>query len=283
MNRKQYNSDSRYRKVLEQMDLLGIMDITTTRQHKNGTIVWKLPIKNNHKPTSFIEVASFSTGYVRNQNSGYSNYQLNKRCESDPQYYETAGFKPGEILYRKYTTRTCKLIPIEIDRLEYLISYCLKNYYIKRANEIVEGKYVSQWYHDWSMERANKSDRVYELESQVNCGDKRIIDLKAKLKKVTSECNTAYDCGLSDGKTKANETYSENTGAMARINDLEEKLDAMTEDRDIHVNEKHSLENKLNNAISPTKYEVEKTYSVNLEHKLHNLQNKLATINRISE
>ena len=48
MNRKQYNSDSRYRKVLEQMDLLGIMDVTTTRQHKNGTIVWKLPIKNDN-------------------------------------------------------------------------------------------------------------------------------------------------------------------------------------------------------------------------------------------
>jgi hypothetical protein len=28
-----------------------------------------------------------------------------------------------------------KLIPIEIERLEYLISYCLKNMYIKLANE----------------------------------------------------------------------------------------------------------------------------------------------------
>ena len=261
------------------MDLLGIMDITTTRQHKNGTIVWKLPIKNvDNRNPSYIEVASFSTGYVRNQNSGYSNYQLNKRCDSEPQYYKCTNKHDGSDLYRKFTTRSCVLIPIEIDRLEYLIGYCLKNYFIKRANEIVEGKYVSQWYHDWSLERANKSDRVYELESQVNCGDKRIIDLKAKLKKVTSKCNTAYDCGLSDGKTKANETYSENTGAMARINDLEEKLDAMTEDRDIHVNEKHSLENKLNNAISPTKYEVEKTYSVNLEEKIIELQAKLKAI-----
>ena len=58
MNRKEYNSDSRYRKVLEQMDLLGIMDITTTRQAKNGTVVWKLPIKNEWGG-SFIEVASF--------------------------------------------------------------------------------------------------------------------------------------------------------------------------------------------------------------------------------
>ena len=46
MNRKDYNSDPRYAKVLEQMDLLGIMDISTTRQSKNGTIVWKLPIKD---------------------------------------------------------------------------------------------------------------------------------------------------------------------------------------------------------------------------------------------
>ena len=78
MNREQYNSDPRYAKVLETMDLLGIMDVTTTRQDKNGTIVWKLPIKNEWDG-SFIEVASFKTGYVRNQNSGYSNYQLNKR------------------------------------------------------------------------------------------------------------------------------------------------------------------------------------------------------------
>ncbi len=68
------------------------------------------------------------------------------------------------------------------------------------------------------------------------------------------------------------------------------------EDRDLHVDtiikleeklvdvndRKIDLENKLSNAISPTKYEVEKTYSVNLEHKLHNLQNKLATIERIA-
>ena len=211
MNKEAYKSDTRYEKVFHNMELLGIVDITTNRQHRNGTVVWRLPIKNNdNRNPSCIEVASFSTGYVRNQNSGYSNYQLNKRCESEPEYYN---INPPhqEPLYRKFTTRTCKLIPIEIDRLEYLISYCLKNYYIKRANQVVEGKYVSQWYHDWSLERAN-------------------------------------------------ETYSENTGAMARINDMEEKLDAMTEDRDRHVD-----------------------YHIKLEEKLFDLQNKLATIKRIAD
>ena len=149
MNRQQYNSDTRYEKVLHNMDLLGIMDITTTRQHKNGTIVWKLPIKNNWNNGKLIEVASFSTGYVRNQNSGYSNYQLNKRCEGEPEYFDSGKRDSmGRPMYTKWTTRTCKLIPIEIDRLEYLISYCLKNYYIKNANRVPDGDYIPKWRYD---------------------------------------------------------------------------------------------------------------------------------------
>ena len=183
MNRAKYNSDTRYEKVLHNMDLLGIIDVTTMRQHKNGTIVWRLPIKNNWKNGKLIEVASFSTGYVRNQNSGYSNYQLNKRCDSEPDYYVLPN---GD--YRKYTTRTCKLIPIEIDRLEYLISYCLKNYFVKRANEVADGEYVHKSLHKW------------------------------KLEKLKRECNQAYDCGLSDAKTKANELED-------RIYELESQVD----------------------------------------------------------
>ena len=144
MNRKQYNSDPRYAKVLETMDLLNITDISTKRQADNGTIVWKLPIKNEWNG-KLIEVASFKSGYVRNQNSAYDrSYQLNKRCQSEPEYF--GPYENG--MYRKFTTRTCKLIPIEIDRLEYLISYCLKNYYIKGANQVANGDYVPKWRYD---------------------------------------------------------------------------------------------------------------------------------------
>ena len=186
MNRKEYNGDPRYAKVLEKMDLLGIMDVTTTRQDKNGTIVWKLPIKNQWNNGSLIEVASFKTGYVRNQNSCYSNYQLNK-CEPNVEYWPDHEWKTldnGDYTqvktgkFNKFVTKKRILIPIEIDRLEYLISYCLKNYYIKNANQVADGKYVSKWYHEWKLEEAN-------------------------------------------------ETYSENTGAMARIRDLENKLDTI--------------------------------------------------------
>jgi len=183
MNKKdKYFGDSRYEKVWEQMKLLGIQDVSTKRQDKNGTIVWKLPIRVHTAPsiTKFIEVASFSTGYVRNQNSGYSNYQLNKRCESEPQYYKCTNKHDGSDLYRKFTTRTCKLIPIEIDRLEYLISYCLKNYYIKHANFVADGEYVPKWTHEWELSKAEEAVmNSYEPE---DCGHyERIRDLENKL------------------------------------------------------------------------------------------------------
>ena len=66
MKRKHYLGDPRYAKVLETMDLLNITDVSTERQEKNGTIVWRLPIKNNYSG-KFVEVASFDTGYVRYQ------------------------------------------------------------------------------------------------------------------------------------------------------------------------------------------------------------------------
>ena len=201
---KKYLENARYEKVYEQMQLLGIQDVTTNRQHRNGTVVWQLPIKNNNSGKTLIEVASFSTGYVRNQNSGYSNYQLNKRCEDEPEFFDS-GKKDsmGRTLYTQFTTRGCVLIPEEIDRLEYLISYCLKNYYIKRANEVADGKYVGKWYHEWKLKEAN-------------------------------------------------ETYSENTGAMARIEFLQSDIDE-------HANT-----------------------IIKLEEKLFDLQNKLATIKRVA-
>ena len=165
MNRKQYNSDPRYAKVLEQMDLLKITDVSTTRQDENGTIVWKLPIRMAYKNGKFIEVASFKTGYVRNQNCCYSNYQLNKckpNVEYFPEYkwiYDENGQPDHQIKtdkYRKYVGKSRILIPLEIDRLEYLISYCLKNYYITYANQVANGDFVTKWKHKWELERVKK-------------------------------------------------------------------------------------------------------------------------------
>ena len=159
MNRKEYNSDPRYAKVLEQMDLLRIMDISTTRQSKNGTIVWRLPIKDRDTGI-LIEVASFKTGYVRNQGkSTRSNYQLNKQRKYPPTEWSN-GYE--------YSQTYRKLIPVEIDRLEYLISYCLKNYYIKNANRIADGDYVSKWKYENDIKNAVIENCTPEVSVNVN-------------------------------------------------------------------------------------------------------------------
>ena len=146
-NKWKYQGDSRYEKVYEKMQLLDIKDITTDRQHKNGTIVWRLPIKDQDSGI-LIEVASFKTGYVRNQGkSTRSNYQLNKTKKIFENEWPSG--------YKYYSTRRT-LIPIEIDRLEYLISYCLKNYYIKNANRIADGDYVPKWRYENELEYARK-------------------------------------------------------------------------------------------------------------------------------
>ena len=173
-NKWKYQGDSRYEKVYEKMQLLDIQDITTNRQHKNGTIVWKLPIKNKNSGKTNIEVASFSTGYVRNQNSGYSNYQLNKRYFED-EYFKDYDWNENYTKqtwngkYRKFNSKKCILIPVEIDRLEYLITYCLKNYYIKNANQVADGKYVPEWYHNDKLEQAGcKSLEQLDLQNKLD-------------------------------------------------------------------------------------------------------------------
>jgi len=260
---------SRESRIVDQMDLLGIKDVSTPRQAKNGTVVWQLPIKNNwpgnQANASFIKVASFSTGYVRNQNSGYSNYQLNKRCESEPQYYpdhewKTLGngdytqVKTGK--YRKYTTRTCKLIPKEIDRLEYLIGYCLKNYYIKKANEVINGDFIPKWNHEYEMERAqNKMEEICHIEANhgfiVNGLQNKLANSVPKWK---------YDEAMK-------------LGGYDRIQELETRVTNLSLQNEV-------LQNKLSNAISVTKYECAKARTERASDKIYELENKLKTISR---
>jgi len=148
-----YFGDSRYEKIWEQMQLLGIQDVSSRTQAKNGTIVWRLPILSDARG-KYLEYASFASGYVRNQGVDcHSNWQCNKRVASDEYYAEQEwcdkkgkNVKTGKFL--RFKTRTCELIPIEIDRLEYMMKYVIKNEFIKRANYVQEGKFVPKWKHE---------------------------------------------------------------------------------------------------------------------------------------
>ena len=145
------------------LQLLGIQDVTTKRQKANGTLEFKLPVKDQYGGE--IHVASFASGYVRRTKAGgyCPSWQLNKRVESEIKHY--GPFEDGT--YREYTTRTCKLIPDETERLDYLISFCLKNYYIGQANMLSSGKFIPKWKHEHELKnRDTIADIVFPEKTQ---------------------------------------------------------------------------------------------------------------------
>ena len=163
-----YKGDSRYEKIYEQMQLLGIQDVTSPTQVKNGTIVWRLPMKG--RGNTHIEYGSFASGYVRNQgNQHHSNWQINRRVNDEPRYFELSN---GD--YRKYVGRVCKTIPIEIDRLEYMMKYVIKNEFIKCANynNLRTTKYV---YIDQLQESENYyKDKLKNLQNKLDLAKQNV-------------------------------------------------------------------------------------------------------------
>ena len=149
--------------VEQALQLLDIQEVTTKKQKANGTREFKLPVKDQYGAE--IHVASFASGYVRRTKAGgyCPSWQLNKRVESEPQRY--GPFEDGT--YREYTTRTCKLILDEQDRLEYLISFCLKNYYIKQSNMLSSGKFIPKWKHEHELKNRDAiADIVFPEKTQ---------------------------------------------------------------------------------------------------------------------
>ena len=132
--------------IEQTLQLLDIEDVTTKRQKANGTREFKLPINDPYG--NAIHVASYSTGYVRRtRTSGRSDWQLNKTKKNFEKEWPNG--------YKYYSTERI-LIPDEQDRLEYLIAFCLKNYYIGQANMLSSGKYIPKWKYD---NKCNECDR----------------------------------------------------------------------------------------------------------------------------
>ena len=173
--------------IMSVTQLLGWKDVSTKRQRKNGTLIYELPIKVGRGNTN-IKVGSFQSGYVRRQNGCYTPYQINKRpaktvyCKDFKTHYGDDGdyTRKWTGKYNKYTVNPCVLMMDEVERLNYLISYCLKNYYIGYANQVADGKFIPKWEHEWKLkqERNNRCEEVADFQHE--SGD-RIKDLEEKL------------------------------------------------------------------------------------------------------
>ena len=108
------------REAMTIFKILGIKDVTTDRQRKNGTTVYELPIQQmwqslTPRPLRF---ATYKAGYVRNVSEYNSSpYQINKT---------------KKVTYDSGMTGVDRImIPHWEDRLIYLAKFIIKNYYQK--------------------------------------------------------------------------------------------------------------------------------------------------------
>ena len=121
------NQAKKYRKYYEALDLIGCKHVSTPRQIKNGTRVFRLPFKDawGHD----IDFATYESGYVRKLvKDGYCPcYQINKVSKESRMIQVKSGQHKG--YYYKARSNERMLIPGNGDRLEYLFNYIVRNYF----------------------------------------------------------------------------------------------------------------------------------------------------------
>ena len=151
--------------IKETLQLLDIQEVTTSRQKANGTREFKLPVKDQYGDA--IHVASFASGYVRRTKTGgyCPSWQLNKTKKSK-RYVNMHDEDNGRPVIRTFNDTVRILIDNEQERLEYLIAFCLKNYYIGQANRLSNGKFIPKWKHEDEIKRT-KELHVWQEEPEV--------------------------------------------------------------------------------------------------------------------
>ena len=134
--------------------LMGIKDVTTARQKKNGTTVYELPIsKLSYTGSTYkYKYAIYDSGYIRDVSGHCSSpWYINKRYETKTKYWNS--------YHKKYCTYTGdKPVFIENfdDQLVYLANYILKNRYssklynccdfgIEQIKECSEYRHKHKW------------------------------------------------------------------------------------------------------------------------------------------
>ena len=110
-----------------------IKEVTTQKQALNGTREFEFPV---HARSAYyggelmfsqerLRLAVFKSGYVRNQNSCGSAYQLNKQYKQNVRW---TFLTPDGIETREFTQTARALIYSGLARLNYMLEYYLKNY-----------------------------------------------------------------------------------------------------------------------------------------------------------
>ena len=121
-----------HHEALALFDALGIKEVTSKTQRKNGTRVWELPAKTLYSTgyTDKLKFGIYSSGYIRNcSSSNHSCYQINKKYTHTKKWWNSYYKK-----YMDFKTTERILIHNEEDRIVYLANYILKNYYRNKTS-----------------------------------------------------------------------------------------------------------------------------------------------------
>ena len=105
-----------------------IKEVTTQRQAKNETRVFEFPVpaRKQWPNGKRLQLACFKSGYVRNQNSCYSNYQLNPVYKREQrQMFLTEEGILKTYIYNGYTRTK---IWNTMARMKFMLDFYLRNY-----------------------------------------------------------------------------------------------------------------------------------------------------------
>lgn len=143
--------------ALNLFEMLGIKDVSSKTQVKNGTTVYELPIKdvNSRGDKYAVRYATYTSGMVRNVSPCNSScWQINKRSGTKRKYWNSTREQ-----YYTYTEYNRILIHHGSARLVYLANYILKNNYRKGSLFAMDEwtrERISENHHDLHQARINR-------------------------------------------------------------------------------------------------------------------------------
>ena len=114
--------------ILRTFKHLGIVEVTSKTQKKNGTRRFRMPFKLDGREN--VEFAVYKSGYVRKTKGFvFTCYQINQTRKSTQRYFRVSS-GPHKGYYHKFSDgRDRILIETETERLQYLLDFLVRNYF----------------------------------------------------------------------------------------------------------------------------------------------------------
>ena len=114
--------------ILRTFKHLGIVEVTSKTQKKNGTRRFRMPFKLDGREN--VEFAVYKSGYVRKTKGFvFTCYQINPTRKSTQRYFKVTSGKHKGYYWKFADGRDRILINSETERLQYLLDFLVRNYF----------------------------------------------------------------------------------------------------------------------------------------------------------